>query len=91
MPLHAGAGIKDQDTNILTNQRTLASFLVSARQFLTRPNDPPLYTASGPLPSTLGEVHITLKSGMSPVHSHRRNTICVRHSMQSVSDTCSYS
>ncbi|RUS18650.1 hypothetical protein BC938DRAFT_475920 [Jimgerdemannia flammicorona] len=54
---HAGAGIKDQDRNILTNQSLLLSFLTSSLPFLSSPTHHPLTDKQH------GEIHITLKSG----------------------------
>ncbi|CAG8684374.1 16682_t:CDS:2, partial [Acaulospora colombiana] len=53
---HAGIGIKDQDRNILANQKLIKSFLSSATPLL----------ASQTLYSELndGEIHITIKTGL---------------------------
>ncbi|KAJ9530571.1 hypothetical protein QJQ45_012495 [Haematococcus lacustris] len=59
-----GAGIKDQDHNILSNQRLLASFFAAARPLLTTPAAGPLFTAKGPITPPSGQVMVTLKSGL---------------------------
>ncbi|GFH11901.1 DUF2431 domain-containing protein [Haematococcus lacustris] len=65
IPLVAsGAGIKDQDHNILSNQRLLASFFAAARPLLTTPAAGPLFTAKGPITPPSGQVMVTLKSGL---------------------------
>ncbi|KAI8578792.1 hypothetical protein K450DRAFT_245549 [Umbelopsis ramanniana AG] len=51
---HAGAGIKDQDRNVQSNQKLLKSFFVSAAPFLQSK------TAGDEVD---GEIHVTLKSG----------------------------
>ncbi|GAX81559.1 hypothetical protein CEUSTIGMA_g8987.t1 [Chlamydomonas eustigma] len=61
---HAGAGIKDQDRNILTNQHLLAGFFSSARQFLSSPLSGVQYTAQGPITPPSGQILVTLKTGI---------------------------
>ncbi|CAG8515055.1 10233_t:CDS:2 [Acaulospora morrowiae] len=53
---HAGAGIKDQDRNILANQKLIESFLNSAIPFL---KSRALYSDSND-----GEILITIKTGL---------------------------
>ncbi len=59
----SGAGIKDQDHNILSNQRLLAGFFSSARTLLSSPLAGPVFTTRGPIMPPAGQVLVTLKSG----------------------------
>ncbi|RUS21139.1 hypothetical protein BC937DRAFT_93526 [Endogone sp. FLAS-F59071] len=54
---HAGAGIKDQDRNVISNQTLLLSFFASSIPFLASP------VAYPTTDSAHGELHVTLKSG----------------------------
>ncbi|KAJ3047567.1 hypothetical protein HK097_011418 [Rhizophlyctis rosea] len=58
---HVGAGIKDQDRNILTNQSLLLSFLSTSHILLTSPTDPLPSKSHTPPPP--GQIHITVKEG----------------------------
>ncbi|KAJ3042263.1 hypothetical protein HDV00_007630 [Rhizophlyctis rosea] len=58
---HVGAGIKDQDRNIRTNQQLLLAFFNAAISKLSSASDP-INDHSG-TPSTDGEIHVTLKEG----------------------------
>ncbi|KAG1681360.1 hypothetical protein FOA52_007408 [Chlamydomonas sp. UWO 241] len=61
---HAGAGIKDQTLNNLTNQRLLAGFFSSVRPLLSSPLQGLQYTPAGPVVPELGQVIVTLKTGL---------------------------
>ncbi|KAG9321997.1 hypothetical protein KVV02_008160 [Mortierella alpina] len=52
---HAGAGIKDQDRNVVSNQKLMRSFFEAATPFLT---DTDLGDKKP------GEIHVTVKTGM---------------------------
>ncbi|KAF9208698.1 hypothetical protein BGZ49_007882 [Haplosporangium sp. Z 27] len=52
---HAGAGIKDQDRNVVSNQKLMRSFFESATPFLT---DTDLGDKKA------GEIHVTVKTGL---------------------------
>ncbi|KAF9926586.1 hypothetical protein FBU30_003834 [Linnemannia zychae] len=52
---HAGAGIKDQDRNVVSNQKLMRSFFESAAPFLT---DPDMGDKKA------GEIHVTVKTGL---------------------------
>ncbi|KAF9114777.1 hypothetical protein BGX27_009898 [Mortierella sp. AM989] len=52
---HAGAGIKDQDRNVVSNQKLMRSFFESATPFLT---DTDLGDKKP------GEIHVTVKTGL---------------------------
>ncbi|KAG0295685.1 hypothetical protein BGZ98_001269, partial [Dissophora globulifera] len=52
---HAGAGIKDQDRNVVSNQKLMRSFFESATPFLTD-------TDVGD--KKPGEIHVTIKTGL---------------------------
>ncbi|CAG8786103.1 11426_t:CDS:2, partial [Racocetra fulgida] len=64
---HAGLGIKDQDRNIIANQRLIHSFLTSSLAFLTSRN---LYSDDKD-----GEIHITMKTGVPYDHWNIRKLV----------------
>ncbi|KAI8881633.1 hypothetical protein K501DRAFT_222565 [Backusella circina FSU 941] len=54
---HAGSGMKDQDRNVLENQKLLSAFFASVAPLLTKPED----ANNGEiLPE--GEIHVTIKT-----------------------------
>ncbi|KAI8050659.1 uncharacterized protein B0P05DRAFT_480353 [Gilbertella persicaria] len=64
---HAGAGIKDQDRNVIANQKLLNGFFDAASPLLSKSTDQPVETSDhlrieddGPIPE--GEIHVTLKT-----------------------------
>lgn len=60
---HAGAGIKDQDHNILSNQRLMSGFFNAARSLLSQGLEATAYTQKGPMVLPPGQILVTLKSG----------------------------
>ena len=61
---HAGAGIKDQDHNILSNQRLLAGFFHNAKGMLSQGSEEETFTPRGPVTLPQGQILVTLKSGL---------------------------
>ncbi|OBZ90613.1 25S rRNA (uridine-N(3))-methyltransferase [Choanephora cucurbitarum] len=64
---HVGAGIKDQDRNVIANQKLLNGFLDAATPLLTKagyqfPNTEENLRISDDEPAPEGEIHITLKT-----------------------------
>lgn len=61
---HAGAGIKDQDHNIISNQRLLAGFFNASKGMLSQGSQGEVFTPMGPMVLPVGQALVTLKSGL---------------------------